>query len=176
MIKLWSTDIYILTLYENRSLQPVLRISKRSLLRMCQWYMIISEVAIFDVHTVFLQTEVWAFSFYPVQLPKHLSAEPGWVWGLWESSVMVGWSPCQPWRWWVDSWRPLASTLRTSFALGAWSALLGHFWGHQEHINKTEYAKFCFLCIAVVKGVWGMEGAAVCGDCWLHSQHVSNQS
>lgn len=125
---------------------------------MCEWYKINSEVAIFDFHTEFLQTEIWAFSFYPLQLPKYLPAGPGWVWASWESSVLVWWSPWQPWGGWMGSCRPLAGIGRTLCALGAWSALLGHFWGHEEQTNKTEYARLYFLCTAVVKGVWKMEG------------------
>lgn len=65
----------------------------------------------------------------------------------------------------MDSWRPFSYTLRTLRAVGAWLTLLGHLWGPEEQTNKTEYAKFYFLCRAVVKVVWKMEGAAVYGDC-----------
>lgn len=176
MIKLWSPDIYVLILFENKRQHPVLRISKQPLLSMCQWLVTVSGVAVLDFCTQFLQNKVWAFSFYPVQLPKHLPAEAGWIWASWESSVPVLWAPCLPWRWWMDSWRSFSYTSRTLRAVGAWLTLLGHLWGPEEQTNRTEYAKFYFLCRAVVKVVWKMEGAAVYGDCWLCSQHVSNQS
>lgn len=65
--------------------------------------MIIPEVAIFDSCSEFLQTEERAFSFYPLQLPKLLPAEAGWIWAVsWCGGLHAcpggdGCSPGHPW-------------------------------------------------------------------------------